>query len=111
MKNDPKNSVRLELKILFAFMLIIQSVALIEELGPEALQHGLLGLFNAMDDQRGLILLFEFFGTAILFVDMVIRYDFIPKRIRTWHLLGVAFCAMCWCFQVFVHFFDSAYLN
>lgn len=60
---------------------------------------------------RGGWLLAQLFATAVLFVDMVVRFDSINPRIRAFHIIGVAACAMGWCFQFFVHYLDSALLN
>ena len=111
MKNSSSKPAQIELKSLFACMLLVHSLAWIEALGSESMVNFFSFAFEMMSDHRGLLLLFELFGTAILFVDMVIRFDFIAKPWRFWHVFGVAFCAISWCFQLFVHFFDSAYLT
>lgn len=56
-------------------------------------------------------LLAQFLGTAVLFVDMVVRFDELNPRRRSLHLIGVAACAMGWCFQFFVHYLDSALMS
>ena len=66
---------------------------------------------NAIEAHRGGWLLAQFIGTTVLFIDMVVRFDELHPKRRGGHVLGVAFCAMGWCFQFFVHYLDSALLN
>ena len=56
-------------------------------------------------------LLAEFLGTAVLFVDMVVRFDELHPSRKPFYLAGIAACAMGWCFQFFVHYLDSALMS
>jgi uncharacterized membrane protein YGL010W len=56
-------------------------------------------------------LLAQFLGTAVLFVDMVVRFDGLHPRRKGLYLAGIALCAMGWCFQFFVHYLDSALMS
>lgn len=98
------NNRSLPLAVLFGSMVSLQLVFLTEVY----LDLSLAGIFEAY---RGGWLLAQFVGTLVLFVDMVIRYDEINPRHRPWHVIGVAFCAMGWCFQFFVHYLDSALMS
>ena len=98
------NNRSLPLAVLFGSMVLLQLVFLTEVY----LDLSLAGIFEAY---RGGWLLAQFVGTLVLFVDMVIRYDEINPRHRPWHVIGVAFCAMGWCFQFFVHYLDSALMS
>lgn len=58
--------------------------------------------------QRAVVMIVELLGTAVLFVDMVTRFDELhPKRQKA-HVAAVAFFGVCWIFQLFVYFLDSA---
>ena len=62
-------------------------------------------------EHRSAWLLAEFLGTAVLFVDMVVRFDDLHPRRKPIYLTGIAGCAMGWCFQFFVHYLDSALMS
>ena len=62
-------------------------------------------------DHRSGWLLAEFLGTAVLFVDLVVRFDELHPKRKPLYLLGIAGCAMGWCFQFFVHYLDSALMS
>ena len=62
-------------------------------------------------DHRSGWLLAEFIGTAVLFVDLVVRFDELHPKRKPFYLLGIAGCAMGWCFQFFVHYLDSALMS
>ena len=62
-------------------------------------------------DHRSGWLLAEFLGTAVLFVDLVVRFDELHPKRKPFYVLGIAGCAMGWCFQFFVHYLDSALMS
>ena len=62
-------------------------------------------------DHRSGWLLAEFLGTAVLFIDLVVRFDELHPKRKPFYLLGIAGCAMGWSFQVFVHYLDSALMS
>ena len=64
-----------------------------------------------LTDHRSGWLLAQFLGTAVLFVDMVVRFDELHPRRKGLYLAGIALCAMGWCFQFFVHYLDSALMS
>lgn len=64
-----------------------------------------------LTDHRSGWLLAQFLGTAVLFVDMVVRFDELNPRRKGLYLAGIALCAMGWCFQFFVHYLDSALMS
>jgi len=60
---------------------------------------------------RGAIMLVELFGIAVLFVDVVTRFDELNPKWKVLHCITVAACMIGYILQFFVYFLDSAYLE
>mgnify|MGYP005739361517 CR=1 FL=1 len=92
------------LNVLFVALVILQALFVLELIAEVTLPE----LFVS---NRSGWLLAEFLGTAVLFVDMVVRFDELNPRRKPFYLFGIAGCAMGWCFQFFVHYLDSALMS
>ncbi|MAI24255.1 MAG: hypothetical protein CL828_09370 [Crocinitomicaceae bacterium] len=92
------------LNALFVALVSLQALFVLELLSDVVLPE----LFI---DHRSGWLLAEFLGTAVLFVDMIVRFDELNPARKPFYLAGIAGCAMGWCFQFFVHYLDSALMS
>lgn len=92
------------LNLLFGAMIVLQLAFALELILSVEMP-------SVLTDYRSGWLLAQFLGTAVLFVDMVVRFDELNPRRKSLHLIGVAACAMGWCFQFFVHYLDSALMS
>ena len=92
------------LNVLFVALVCLQVLFVLELAAEVALPAFLV-------DHRSGWLLAEFLGTAVLFVDLVVRFDELDPKRKPFYLLGIAGCAMGWCFQFFVHYLDSALMS
>lgn len=92
------------LNVLFAALIALQSLFILEIALDFSIPAVLL-------TYRSGWLLAEFLGTAVLFVDMVVRFDELHPKRKGFYLAGIAGCAMGWCFQFFVHYLDSALMS
>ena len=92
------------LNVLFAALIALQIVFILEITLDVEIPEVLL-------QYRSGWLLAEFLGTAVLFVDMVVRFDELNPKRKVPYLAGIAACAMGWCFQFFVHYLDSALMS
>ena len=91
------------LNVLFIALVSLQALFVLELTADLALPAVLV-------DRSGWLLA-EFLGTAVLFVDLVVRFDELHPKRKPFYLLGIAACAMGWCFQFFVHYLDSALMS
>lgn len=64
-----------------------------------------------IEEMRSGVMLAEFFGTAVLFVDVVTRFDRMHPKRKWLHCIAVACCMIGFVFQFFVHFLSSSYLE
>ena len=99
---------RILLRSTFAAVLILNAFFLWHQFLPSLLPNVISSIDAQLDAMRAGMVLAELFATGVLFVDMVTRFDELPQKFRALHVVGVAFAAMCWIFQVFVYFLDSA---
>lgn len=68
----------------------------------------IIWLDDLIGAQRAAVMIVEMLGTVILFVDMVTRFDELHPKRQKGHVAAVAFFGICWIFQLFVYFLDSA---
>lgn len=66
---------------------------------------------NGLESIRVQLTIVELIAIGTLFVDLVLRYDNINKKLRTLHVIGVGICVCGFIFKVFVYFLHSAYLT
>jgi len=92
------------LNVLFTALIALQAL-FISEIALD------LSIPSVLLDYRSGWLLAEFLGTAVLFVDMVVRFDELHPKRKGLYLAGIAACAVGWCFQFFVHYLDSALMS
>ena len=92
------------LNVLFVALVTLQGLFVLELTADVTLPVLLV-------EHRSGWLLAEFLGTAVLFVDMVVRFDELHPKRKPFYLAGIAACAMGWCFQFFVHYLDSALMS
>ena len=97
------------LRILYGFMVCLQTIVMIEFLAEAQSVISSGTIFSLIEDQRSGLLLLQFFGCAILFVDAVLRFDFL--KYKGFHLAGIGLLICHWMFQMFVHFLSSSYLT
>lgn len=103
--SEPANAIR----FLYGFMACIQIILMIEFVIEPKGMISSSALFSLIQHQRSELLLFQLFGCAILFVDAVLRFDFLKNK---WlHLTGIGLLICHWMFQMFVHFLSSSYLT
>ena len=102
---EPANTI----PVLYGFMACFQIILMLEfVIDPQGMISS-SAFFKLIEDQRSGILLLQLFGCAILFVDAVLRFDFIKKK--WFHLAGIGLFICHWMFQMFVHFLSSSYLT
>jgi uncharacterized membrane protein len=99
---------RVLLRATFAAVLVLNALFLWNQFLPSLLPHFISFIDQQLEGIRAGVVLAELFATGVLFVDMVTRFDELPQKFLVLHVVGVAIAAMCWIFQVFVYFLDSA---
>ena len=99
---------RILLRSTFAAVLILNALFLWHQFLPSLLPGVISAIDQQLESMRAGVVLAELFATGVLFVDMVTRFDELPQKFRALHVVGVGGAAMCWIFQVFVYFLDSA---
>ena len=99
---------RVLLRTTFAAVLILNALFLWHQFLPSLLPNVISAIDAKLGAMRAGVVLAELFATGVLFVDMVTRFDDLPQKFRTLHVVGVAVATMGWVFQVFVYFLDSA---
>ena len=65
---------------------------------------------NALDDVQSVLNIMELIAVAALFVDLVIRFDHIPKPRQTLWVMGVGLCVAGMLFKWFVLYLRLSYL-
>jgi hypothetical protein len=102
------SSDRLLLHLTFAILLALHAIFLWATFLPDVLPAFIKAIDQTLDTQRPVVMIAELFGAAVLFVDMVTRFDELHPKRKVWHVVAVAFFGLDWIFQLFVYFLDSA---
>jgi hypothetical protein len=63
---------------------------------------------EGLGEQRAILMILEGMAAGVLFVDLITRFDEINKRVKPFHVLGVAIGVIGLLAQIFVFFLDSA---
>lgn len=91
-------------------MLILNGIFLWVEFMPNQLPETANMINSGLDSIRAPLTIIEFIAIATLFVDLVLRFDYIKSNLRTLHVIAVGLCVAGFLFKAFVYFLHSAYL-
>lgn len=92
-------------------MLTLNAIFIWVEFMPTYLTHAAGIVDKGLESVRAPLTIVEFIAIGTLFVDLVLRFDFIKPRRRTLHVIGVGLCVAGFLFKAFIYFLHSAYLN
>lgn len=92
-------------------MLALNAVFIWVEFLPEILSPTSELVNNGLESVRAPLTIIEFIAIGTLFVDLVLRFDFIKPNLRTLHVISVGLCVAGFLFKAFVYFLHSAYLS
>jgi hypothetical protein len=68
-------------------------------------------LDNGLESIRVPLTIIELIAVVTLFVDLVLRFDFMNLRYRNLHVIAVGVCVCGFIFKAFIFFLHSAYLS
>ena len=104
--NNPKM-----IAITLWLMLTVNGIFFWVEFMPNQLPETAKMINNGLDSVRAPLTIIEFIAIGTLFVDLVLRFDFIKHRLKSLHVLAVGLCVAGFLFKAFIYFLDSAYLS
>ena len=100
-----------QITLVFWLMLTLNLVFIWSQFFPNLGQDFITLLDNGLESIRVPLTIVEFIAISTLFIDLILRYDFISKKLRTIHIIGVGICVCGFIFKAFVFFLHSAYLS
>lgn len=100
-----------QISLVLWLMLTLNLVFIWSQFFPNLGAYFITWLDNGLESIRVPLTIVEFIAIGTLFVDLVLRYDFISKKLRTLHVIGVGTCVCGFIFKAFVFFLHSAYLS
>ena len=100
-----------QISLVLWIMLTLNLVFIWSQFFPNLGAYFITWLDNGLESIRVPLTIVEFIAIGTLFVDLVMRYDFISKKLRTLHVIGVGICICGFIFKAFVFFIHSAYLS
>ena len=104
----PPASQRRTVALTLATLLGLHSVFFLNHLVTWPLPVWLQQLDAGLASQRAVLMILEGIAAAVLFVDLITRFDELESRVRPLHVLLVALGIIGVLAQIFVFFLDSA---
>ena len=92
-------------------MLGLNSLFVWTEFFPQYAPNASAWVYNGLESIRVPLTIVELIAIGTLFVDLVVRFDQINKRLRALHVTTVGICVCGFIFKAFVYFLHSAYLS
>lgn len=92
-------------------MLILNGVFLWVEFLPNQLPETANMINSGLEAIRAPLTIVEFLAIGTLFVDLILRFDFIKLHLRALHVIAVGLCVAGFLFKAFIYFLHSAYLS
>jgi hypothetical protein len=105
----PKNTGMISLTLWL--MLGLNALFVWTEFNSQLLPECALWLDNGLDSVRIPLTIIELIAVSTLFVDLVLRFDFINLKRRNLHVFAVGICVCGFLFKAFIFFLHSAYLS
>ena len=102
------NSQRRTVAITLAILLSLHVIFALNHLVAWDIPQWLSTADAGLGQQRALLMILEGIAAAVLFVDLITRFDELDRRVRPLHVLLVALGVVGFLGQIFVFFLDSA---
>lgn len=103
-ESSPRRTVALTL----ATLLVLDLLFAINHLGNWNVPEQVRQLDAGLGEHRAVLMILEGIAAAVLFVDMVTRFDELHSKLRAAHVGLVALAVIGFLAQIFVFFLDSA---
>tara|TARA_B100001564_G_C20583070_1_gene644131 strand:+ start:104 stop:436 length:333 start_codon:yes stop_codon:yes gene_type:complete len=100
-----------QIALVLWLMLTLNLVFIWTKFFPNIGEDFITWLDNGLESIRVPLTIVEFIAIGTLFVDLVMRYDSVSKKLRTLHVIGVGICVCGFIFKAFIFFLHSAYLS
>lgn len=91
-------------------IMVIATLFLFSELFDNTFPYQAATISGIMSQVRTPLMIIQFLAVAILFVDLVVRYDKLNEKFQIAHVVAVGYCIISFMFQIFVYYMDSAFL-
>ena len=104
----PSASQRRTVALTLATLLCLHGVFFLNHIVSWPLPVWLQQLDAGLGSQRAVLMILEGLAAAVVFVDLIVRFDELDRRVRPAHVLLVALGVIGVLAQLFVFFLDSA---
>lgn len=104
----PPHSQRRTVALTLATLLCLHGVFFLNHVVSWPLPAWLQQLDAGLSSQRAVLMILEGIAAAVVFVDLITRFDELDRRVRPGHVLLVALGVIGVLAQIFVFFLDSA---
>lgn len=105
---NPAPSHRRTVAITLAVLLTLHAVFVLNHLVAWEVPKWLADVDAGLATQRGVLMILEGMAAAVVFVDLITRFDELDRRVRPAHVVLVALGIVGFLGQIFVFFLHSA---